>query len=160
MQTVRRNLSNLLLFECVNGHIGYDYDTQISYPFYINEIEKLMIQVNLNMTDSMGPGKYLMCIGLGPSISSVICKNLSYSGPSYPSSPVPGMLSILPDDTFNVKQLQKLRRRTSYDNEKLIMAQQFFKLPFHPPDVLSLCHARRILDPMIWVTWREAFISL
>ena len=60
------------------------------------------IQVNLNMTDSMGPGKlvrhmqnpsytydeYLICIGLGPSISSVICKNLSYSGPSYPSSPV------------------------------------------------------------------------
>ena len=54
------------------------------------------------MTDSMGPGKlvrhmqnlsytydlYLMCMGLGPSISSVICKNLSYSGPSYPSSPV------------------------------------------------------------------------
>ena len=54
------------------------------------------------MMDSMGPGKlvchmqnlsytydkYLICIGLGPSISSVICKNLSYSGPSYPSSPV------------------------------------------------------------------------
>ena len=54
------------------------------------------------MTDSMGPGKlvrhmqnpsytydeYLLCIGLGPSISSVICKNPSYSGPSYPSSPV------------------------------------------------------------------------
>ena len=51
---------------------------------------------------SMGPGKlvrhmqnlsykydeYLICIGLGSSISSVICKNLSYSGPSYPSSPV------------------------------------------------------------------------
>ena len=50
----------------------------------------------------MGPGKlvrhmqnllytyeeYLICIRLGPSISSVICKNLSYSGPSYPSSPV------------------------------------------------------------------------
>ena len=61
-----------------------------------------VIQVNLDMTDSMGPGKlvrhmqnpsyaydeYLICIGLGPSISSVICKNLSYSGPSYPSSPV------------------------------------------------------------------------
>ena len=29
--------------------------------------------------------EYLICIGLGPSISSVICKNLSYSGPSYPS---------------------------------------------------------------------------
>ena len=54
------------------------------------------------MTDSMGPGKlvrhmqnpsytydeYLICIGLGPSISSVIYKNPSYSGPSYPSSPV------------------------------------------------------------------------
>ena len=54
------------------------------------------------MTDSMGPGKlvrhmqnlsytydeYLICIGLGPSMSSVICKNPSYSGPSYPSSPV------------------------------------------------------------------------
>ena len=54
------------------------------------------------MTDSMGPGKlvlhmknlsytydeYLICIGLGPSISSAICKSLSYSGPSYPSSPV------------------------------------------------------------------------
>ena len=54
------------------------------------------------MMDSMGPGKlvchmqnpsytcdeYLICIGLGTSISSVICKNLSYSGPSYPSSPV------------------------------------------------------------------------
>ena len=51
------------------------------------------IQVNLDMPDSMGPGKlvrhmqnpsytydeYLICIGLGPSISSVICKNPSYS---------------------------------------------------------------------------------
>ena len=54
------------------------------------------------MTDPMGPGKlvrhmqnpsytydeYLIFIGLGPSISSVICNNPSYSGPSYPSSPV------------------------------------------------------------------------
>ena len=54
------------------------------------------------MTDSMGPGKLvrhmhnlsytydvcLICIGLGPSKSSVICKNLSYSGSSNPSSPV------------------------------------------------------------------------
>ena len=61
-----------------------------------------IVQVNLDMTDSMGPGKmvrhmqnpsytydeYLICIGPGPSISSVICKNPSYSGPSYPSSPV------------------------------------------------------------------------
>ena len=62
----------------------------------------ISIQVNLDMTDSMGPGKlvrhmqnpsytydtYLICMGLGPSVSSVIDKNLSYSGPSYPSSPV------------------------------------------------------------------------
>ena len=62
----------------------------------------MYIQVNLDMTDSMGPGKlvrhmenpsytydeYLIYFGLGPSTSSVICKNLSYSGPSYPSSPV------------------------------------------------------------------------
>ena len=68
----------------------------------------LKIQVNLNMTDSMGPGKlvchmqnpsytydkYLLCIGLGPSITSVICKNLSYSGPSYPSSPVLSLFSV------------------------------------------------------------------
>ena len=54
------------------------------------------------MTESMGPGKlvrhmqnpsytydeYLICIGLGPSISSFICKKTSYSGPSYQSSPV------------------------------------------------------------------------
>ena len=60
------------------------------------------VQVNLDMTDLMGLGKlvrhmqnpsytydeYLICIGLGPSILSVICENLSYSGPSYPSSPV------------------------------------------------------------------------
>ena len=32
--------------------------------------------------------EYLICIKLGPSISSVICKNQSYIGPSYPSSPV------------------------------------------------------------------------
>ena len=66
------------------------------------EIVVVLLQVNLDMTDSMGPGKlvrhmqnpsytydeYLMCIRLGPSLSSVICKNLWYSGPSYPSSPV------------------------------------------------------------------------
>ena len=62
----------------------------------------MIIQVNLDMMDSMGPGKlvrhmqnlsyiydeYLICIGLGPSMSFVICKNPSFSGPSYPSSPV------------------------------------------------------------------------
>ena len=61
------------------------------------------IQANLdNMTDSMGPGKlvrhmqnlsytydtYIICMGLRPNISSVIDRNLSYIGPSYPSSPV------------------------------------------------------------------------
>ena len=51
----------------------------------------------LNGTRKIGPSyanpsytydEYLICIRLGPSISSVICKNPSYSGPSYPSSPV------------------------------------------------------------------------
>ena len=61
-----------------------------------------MVQANLDMTDSMGPGKsvrhmqnmsynydtYLICMGLGPSILSVIDKSQLYSGLSYPSSPV------------------------------------------------------------------------
>ena len=62
----------------------------------------MTIQANLDMMDSMGPGKlvrhmqnpsytydtFLICMGLGPSISPVIDKSLSYSGPSYPSLPV------------------------------------------------------------------------
>ena len=51
----------------------------------------LSIQVNLDMTDSMGPEElvrhmqnlsytYDEYLILGPSLSSVICKNLSYSG--------------------------------------------------------------------------------
>ena len=76
-----------------------------------------VIQVNLDMTDSMGAGKlvrhmqnpsytydeYLICIGLGPSISSVMCKNLSYSGPSYPSSPVHTKLLSLTALAFFMK---------------------------------------------------------
>ena len=60
----------------------------IWYQIKISNIEKSIVQVNLDMTDSMGPGKlvrhmqnpsytyaeYLICIGLGPSISFVICK--------------------------------------------------------------------------------------
>ena len=63
---------------------------------------RYVIQVNLDMTDSMGPGKlvrhmqnpsytydtYFICMGLGPSILSVMDENTSYSGLSYPSSPV------------------------------------------------------------------------
>ena len=58
--------------------------------------------MNLDMTDSIGPeklvrhmqnqpytyDKYLICMGLGPSILSFIDENPSYSGPSYPSSPI------------------------------------------------------------------------
>ena len=72
--------------------------------------------MNLDKTDSMGPGKlvrhmqnlsytydeYLICIGLGPSISSVICKDPSYSGPSYPSSAVTEKSSSMFDE-FRVK---------------------------------------------------------
>ena len=80
-------------FACI-GH-AQDLDKVLIIMLFI-------IQVNLDKTDSMGPGKlvrhmqnlsytydkYLISIGLRPSISSVICKNPSYSGPSYPSSPV------------------------------------------------------------------------
>ena len=72
------------------------------YSYCQSNPEEKVIQVNLDMTDSMGQGKlvrhmqnpsctydeYLICIGLGPNISYVICENPSYSGPSYPSSPV------------------------------------------------------------------------
>ena len=54
--------------------------------FFEKSQNKVSIQVNLDMTDSMGPGKlvrhrqnpsytygkYLICMGLGPSILSVI----------------------------------------------------------------------------------------
>ena len=89
--------SNVSVYFCLDNDKCYalQYIHQIIYIY-------LCIQVNLDMTDSMGPGKlvchmqnlsytyeeYLICIGLGPSISSVICKKPSYSGPSYPSSPV------------------------------------------------------------------------
>ena len=62
---------------------------------------EIPVQVNLDMTDSMvrhiqSPSytydEDLICMRLGPSILSVICNNPSYSGPSYPSSPV---ISIL-----------------------------------------------------------------
>ena len=76
--------SYILSFHLYHFHLIYFFH---SFP--------LIIQVNLDMTDSMGPGKLVRlihmtntCIRLGPCISSVICKNLSYSGPSYPSSPV------------------------------------------------------------------------
>ena len=72
------------------------FHTKIDISIYY----KRRIQVNLDMTDSMGPGKlvrhmqnpsytydeYLICIELGPSMLSIICKNPSCSGPSYPSS--------------------------------------------------------------------------
>ena len=81
---------------------GYTAQTMYYVMYYGARFMLHILQVNLDMTDSMGPGKlvrhmqnpsytydeYLICIGLGPSISTVICKNPSYSGPSYPSSPV------------------------------------------------------------------------
>ena len=82
----------------INGKDSCQKSTYQNQLFVI----QIEIQVNLDMTDSMGPGKlvrhmqnpsytydeYLICNGVGPCISSVICKNPSYSGPSYPSSPV------------------------------------------------------------------------
>ena len=60
----------------------------------------ITIQANLHVADSMGPEKlvryvqsllytydtYLICMGLGPSISSVIAKSPAYSGLPYASS--------------------------------------------------------------------------
>ena len=78
------------------------------------------------MTDSMGPGKlirhmqnlsytydtYLICMGLGPSISSVIDKSLSYSGPSYPSSPVLSCLYALLNK--DQKYFRKIKKKATY----------------------------------------------
>ena len=78
-------------------------------PDLVTYLVQILIQVNLDMTDPMGPRKlvrhmqnlsytydeYVICIGLEPSISSVICKNPLYSGLSYPSSPVPGTFNSL-----------------------------------------------------------------
>ena len=83
----------------VEASIGPEPDANSSF---FNSEAQLVIQANLDMTDSMGPGvlvrhmrnpsytydTYLICIGLEPSISSVIDKSPSYSGPSYPSLPV------------------------------------------------------------------------
>ena len=80
---------------------------------------KSIIQVNLDMTDLIGPGKlvrhmhnplytydeYLICIGLSPSISSVKCENPSYSGPSYPNSPV-----VIWYESFSYKRYRNFQR--------------------------------------------------
>ena len=99
-----------------------------SYARYMSlGIEKKnTVQGNLDMKDSMGPGKLvrhmqnpsytydecLICIGLGPRILSVICKNSSYSGPSYPSSPVQyhnlqGAILFLNHNFLNTTQFSK-----------------------------------------------------
>ena len=98
------------------------YNKWATLNLYHNYLNSLVIQVNLDMTDSMGPGKlvhhmqnpsytydkYLICIGLGPSISSVICKNPSYSGPSYPSSPVQRTVSNVEPEPIRKTQLTEL----------------------------------------------------
>ena len=89
------NISNIFLSRFSLKKISEGERSKLNQPLSF-------IQANLDMTDSMGSGKlvrhmqnlsytygtYLICMGLGPSISSVIDKSLSYSGPSYPSSPV------------------------------------------------------------------------
>ena len=86
----------------------------VKFQKLVKKIFEVEVQVNLEMTDSMGPGKllrhmqspsytydeYLICIVLGQSISSVVCKNLSYSGPSYPSSPV--LIKTLPKTPLQI----------------------------------------------------------
>ena len=82
--------------------------SQVLVPWILTGPENQHLQVNLDMTDSMGPGKsvrlmqnpsytydeYLICIGLGPSISSVLCKNPLYSGPFFSMKKKLGRTSV------------------------------------------------------------------
>ena len=61
--------------------------------------------------------EYLICIGLGPSISSVIYKNPSYSGPSYPSSPV---IETLAHGYSSESTMQNIYTEYLYDKGKMI----------------------------------------
>ena len=92
-----------------------------------------MIQVNLDVTDSMRPGKfvrhmhnqsytydtYLICMGLGPGISSVIDESPSYSGPSYPSSPAIVPTCIQDHQVMIVSNLGKLHSLYKQSEKKV-----------------------------------------
>ena len=97
----------------------------ITYFIQLNNAStktETLVHVNLDMTDSVGPGKlvrhmqnpsytydeYLICIGMGPSILSVICKDPSYSGPSYPSSPVYVIICITCEKNINKMHFWKI----------------------------------------------------
>ena len=110
------------------------------------------VQVNLEMTDSMGPGKlvrhmhnpsytydeYLICIRLGPSISSVLCKNLLYSGPSYPSSPVPIPLNgIQPYSHFEMIPVPVPLNGIQYTHFQMIPVPVL--IPFNSIQPYTLC---------------------
>ena len=81
----------------LNGRLPIPLLVNFLFNLQLHLFGRNVVQANLDMTDSMGPGKlvrhmqnpsytyetYLICMGLGPRILSVICKNPSYSGPSY-----------------------------------------------------------------------------
>ena len=92
---------------------------------FVDRTVLYLVQVNLDMTDSMGP-----------SISSVICRNPSYSGPSYPSSPVATYLSLEQDACFHY---YTVRRRLT---NKLYCSKTILYFPIRA----SVCHSSRIDD--------------
>ena len=109
----------------------------------------IVLQVNLDMTDSTGPGKlvrhmqnpsytydeYLICIGLGQSILSVICKDPSYSGPSYPSSPVYYITSM-----FNYRIIIKLAGDQDHYSKYIFIHTTYHFMPI-PEECCFLTHS-------------------
>ena len=79
-------------YDRLNGtrKIGPSYSKSVVYIWRILDMHQTGTKhiVRHMQNPSYTYDEYLICIGLGQSISSVICKNLLYSGPSYPSSPL------------------------------------------------------------------------
>ena len=75
-QLVKKHFTTQVADNSYTGELGYDglNGTRKIGPSYANP--------------SYAYDTYLICMGLGPSILSVIDKSPSYSGPSYPSSTV------------------------------------------------------------------------
>ena len=88
-------LTHKFNFSDLGSFLNYLYSNKLYIPY--SKVDHQFKTIQCNYTGELGYdglnrtrkiGEYLICIGLGPSISSVICKNMSYSGPSYLSSPV------------------------------------------------------------------------
>ena len=101
--------------------------------------------------------KYLICIGLVPSILSVICKNLSYSGPSYPSSPVlPFYGSDLQLKSYKLLLNIKEMRILHYAREKL-----HHNLHTELKNMKTSCASLHPIKAMpFWIKWLNADLNI